>query len=228
MNTGIGDAVNLAWKLAAVLRRRVDERILETYEPERIPFAQRLVATTDQAFTGVTSSTATARALRLHLVPWLLPPLLRFRSFRRLAFRTLSQTGIHYRVSTLSEGHAGDIHGGDRLPWVPVEPSHHGADNFAPLSSLEWQVHVYGRPAPEIRTFCAGRHLALHEFEWQSIMERAGFQRNALYLVRPDGYVAVAASEPSASALATYLDERGIGFRAKPDGLRRAGSRGGS
>jgi len=75
MNTGIGDAVNLAWKLAAVLRQLADHRILDTYEPERIAFAQRLVATTDQAFTGVTSSTATARAVRLHLAPLLLPPL---------------------------------------------------------------------------------------------------------------------------------------------------------
>src|SRR5215475_4429205 len=87
MNTGIGDAVNLAWKLAAVLHHRVDDRILETYEPERIAFAQRLVATTDQAFTGVTSATAIARALRLHVVPSLLPTLLRLKMFRRLAFR---------------------------------------------------------------------------------------------------------------------------------------------
>src|SRR5438132_596644 len=35
MNTGIGDAVNLAWKLAAALRGRAPERILHTYEPER-------------------------------------------------------------------------------------------------------------------------------------------------------------------------------------------------
>src|SRR4029453_6691752 len=55
MNTGIGDAVNLAWKLAAVLRRRADASILDSYEPERIGFARRLVATTDQAFAGVTS-----------------------------------------------------------------------------------------------------------------------------------------------------------------------------
>ena len=56
MNTGIGDAVNLAWKLAAVLQRRATPALLDTYEPERIAFARRLVATTDRAFTGVTSS----------------------------------------------------------------------------------------------------------------------------------------------------------------------------
>src|SRR5262249_33298505 len=55
MNTGIGDAVNLAWKLADVLRGRADATLLDTYEPERIAFARRLVATTDRAFILITS-----------------------------------------------------------------------------------------------------------------------------------------------------------------------------
>ncbi len=38
MNTGIGDAVNLAWKLAAVLNDGADLALLESYEPERIAF----------------------------------------------------------------------------------------------------------------------------------------------------------------------------------------------
>src|SRR4029453_18784111 len=67
MNTGIGDAVNLAWKLAAVLQGRADASLLESYEPERIAFARRLVTTTDRAFTGVTSSGPIAKFLRLNL-----------------------------------------------------------------------------------------------------------------------------------------------------------------
>jgi 2-polyprenyl-6-methoxyphenol hydroxylase-like FAD-dependent oxidoreductase len=39
VNTGIGDAVNLAWKLAAVLQGRADPSLLDSYEPERIAFA---------------------------------------------------------------------------------------------------------------------------------------------------------------------------------------------
>jgi 2-polyprenyl-6-methoxyphenol hydroxylase-like FAD-dependent oxidoreductase len=210
MNTGIGDAVNLAWKLAAVLQRRADDRILETYEPERIGFARRLVATTDQAFKGVTSSTATARVLRLHVVPLLLPLLFAVRAVRRVMFRTVSQTAIHYRGSALSEGRAGALHGGDRLPWVQIDSPGRGGDNFAPLTSLEWQVHVYGVASPEIRARCAERHLALYEFAWQPAMARAGLHRNALYLVRPDGYVGLAAAGPSATALGAYLDARGI------------------
>src|SRR5579884_3619985 len=40
MNTGIGDAINLAWKLAAVLKDGASDSLLETYEPERIAFAR--------------------------------------------------------------------------------------------------------------------------------------------------------------------------------------------
>ena len=210
MNTGIGDAVNLAWKLAAVLRERAGVPMLDTYEPERTAFARRLVATTDQAFTGVSSSSVTARTLRLRLVPALLPRLLRIPAVRRLAFRTVSQTAIHYRGSALSEGRAGGVHGGDRLPWVPLDTSDRGADNFTPLTSLEWQVHIYGHALPEIRAACAERHLGLHEFGWQPAMGRAGLQRDALYLLRPDGYVAFAAPGQSAPTLTAYLQARAI------------------
>src|SRR5262249_27620295 len=61
MNTGIGDAVNLAWKLAAVLIGGAGDDLLDTYELERIAFARRLVATTDRIFTLVTKQGMIAR-----------------------------------------------------------------------------------------------------------------------------------------------------------------------
>ncbi|MCY3932731.1 MAG: FAD-dependent monooxygenase [Acidobacteria bacterium] len=39
MNTGVADAFNLAWKIAAVLGGRADERLLATYDQERQPVA---------------------------------------------------------------------------------------------------------------------------------------------------------------------------------------------
>jgi 2-polyprenyl-6-methoxyphenol hydroxylase-like FAD-dependent oxidoreductase len=207
MNTGIGDAVNLAWKLAAVLGGRADASLLDTYEPERIAFAQRLVATTDEAFTGVTSDGMFARLVRLHIVPILFPLITRLASLRRLMFRTVSQTAVNYRGSSLSEGHAGMVHGGDRLPWVKVSVNGDD-DNFARLTSLDWQVHVYGDGTPTLQAMCNARRLPLHTFPWRSEMRRAGLQRNAVYLVRPDGYVGVADSQASAMTITSYLDTR--------------------
>ena len=207
MNTGIGDAVNLAWKLAAVLRGRANVALLDSYEPERIGFARRLVATTDRAFTGVTSSRPIARYVRLNIVPLLIPFLFAFRTMRRFMFRTVSQTSVNYRGSSLSEGRAAAVHGGDRLPWVEADLNGIG-DNFAPLTSLDWQVHVYGDATPEIRALSDARNLALHVFPWRPETERADLRRNAVYLVRPDGYVALADAKGSATALSSYLDAR--------------------
>jgi 2-polyprenyl-6-methoxyphenol hydroxylase-like FAD-dependent oxidoreductase len=208
MNTGIGDAVNLAWKLAAVLRGRATAAILDTYETERIAFARRLVATTDQAFTGVTSHGAIARFVRLDLVPFLLPRLFAYAAVRRFMFRTVSQTAVHYRTSALSEGRAGGVHGGDRLPWVPANGN--DAGNFTPLTSLDWQVHVYGDPTPDLHATCQKRALPLHVFPWRPEMRRIGLHRDALYLVRPDGYVALADPRGGATTLSSYLDARGL------------------
>jgi 2-polyprenyl-6-methoxyphenol hydroxylase-like FAD-dependent oxidoreductase len=209
MNTGIGDAVNLAWKLAAVVHRRAKASLLDSYEPERIAFARRLVATTDQAFTGATSHRAIARLVRLRIAPLLFPFLLKLATVRRLMFRTISQTALTYRASSLSEGRAGRIHGGDRLPWVKTDLNGGAADNFKPLTSLDWQVHVYGDATPELRATCEARSLPLHAFPWSPTkMGRAGLRRQAAYLVRPDGYLALVDPEGSAKAITSYLDAR--------------------
>jgi 2-polyprenyl-6-methoxyphenol hydroxylase-like FAD-dependent oxidoreductase len=225
MNTGIGDAVNLAWKLAAVLQERADPAVLDSYEPERMAFAQRLVATTDRAFTGVTSSSALARRIRLDLVPLLLPPLFRLSAVRRFMFRTVSQTVVNYRHSSLSEGSAGAVRGGDRLPWIKLRPGDNEDDNFAPMTSLDWQVHVYGAADAELQSLCSVRHLPLHSFPWQPEMRHAGLRRDAAYLLRPDGYIGLVDPGGSATTIASYLEKWRIKTRPITGGSRDSGER---
>ena len=55
MNTGIGDAINLAWKLCWVLSGRAPDALLDSYEQERIAFARKLFATTDRGFSFVSA-----------------------------------------------------------------------------------------------------------------------------------------------------------------------------
>jgi 2-polyprenyl-6-methoxyphenol hydroxylase-like FAD-dependent oxidoreductase len=205
MNTGIGDSVNLAWKIAAVLKDKASETLLDTYEAERIRFARHLVATTDRAFTIVTSRGGFAAFVRTRIVPLVVPLLFRLGAMRRLLFRTVSQTQVSYRESPLSTGTAGKVHGGDRLPWVELGS---GEDNFAPLTSLSWQVHVYGEVRRGVSEACAELRLPLHVFAWQKTMRRAGLQKDALYLVRPDGYVALADASADPQRLRQYFRER--------------------
>jgi 2-polyprenyl-6-methoxyphenol hydroxylase-like FAD-dependent oxidoreductase len=211
MNTGIGDAINLAWKLAAVLQRRADATLLASYEPERIAFARRLVNTTDRAFTFASRDGALARYVRVDAMPLLMPRLMARASVKRYLFRTVSQTLIRYRGGPLAEGRAGRVRGGDRLPWVPADGGGE-ADNFAPLTSLDWQVHVYGEASAELTASCARRGLPLHVLPWSPRADEAGLARDAAYLVRPDGYVGIADPAASAATLERYADERGLKF----------------
>jgi hypothetical protein len=98
------------------------------------------------------------------------------------------------------------LHGGDRLPWVAVD----GADNFAPLPRPDWQVHVYGEAKGELAAWCAQRNLPLQVFAWKGEHEAVGLARNALYLLRPDTYVALAEPSGSPEPLEQYFRDQGI------------------
>ncbi len=210
MNTGIGDAVNLAWKIAAVLDGRGSPAILDSFEPERIAFARRLVRTTDRMFQLITDPGLLGKGWRTIVMAHVLPLAFRIPVVPRAAFRAMSQIDIAYRDGPLGAGSAGTIHAGDRLPWVADA----GHDNFAPLRALDWQVHVYGTASPALREALSARGLPLHLFAWGDDARGKGLARDATYLVRPDGYVGLANADPDPAALADYLARWGIAPRA--------------
>ena len=204
MNTGIGDAINLAWKLSAVIGGKAPDALLDSYESERIVFARRLVATTDRAFTVATAEGGFADLARLWLVPEALSGVLSFHAAREFVFRTVSQINLNYRGGPLSEGKAGSVHGGDRLPWVATE------DNHAPLSNPTWQVHLYGEDRGALSAWCGERRLPLCAFPWKPQHAEAGLARNSVYLIRPDAYVAWAGAAGSTEEIARYFASREI------------------
>ncbi len=188
MNTGIGDAVNLSWKIAEVLHGGAGERLLETYEAERIPFAQSLIATTDRVFQFLVDDGRAAQVARVHLLPRIVGALAKFAAPRRKMFTTVSQVKISYRDCDFNRGKAGAIQGGDRLPWITTAEG----DNFEPLRSLAWQLHIYGEACAEFITAAEQFNLPVFRFKWNASAHKAGLRQGAAYLVRPDGYVAVA------------------------------------
>jgi 2-polyprenyl-6-methoxyphenol hydroxylase-like FAD-dependent oxidoreductase len=214
MNTGIGDAINLAWKLAAVLAGRAPDKLLDSYEAERIGFARRLVATTDRVFSFVTAEGRMADILRTRVAPVLIPKITQFEIAREYLFRTVSQITLNYRRGPLSRGAAGHVHGGDRLPWVSVD----GKDNFTSLTAMTWQIHVYGTASAELTGWCTGHCVPLHVFDWRSEYETAGLARDAVYLLRPDTYVALADTSGDPNTLNHYCAEQGIQLLAADGG----------
>ena len=104
----------------------------------------------------------------------------------------------------LDAGRAGRVHGGDRLTWVP------GAD----VDDPEWRVRVHGAAAPDLARWCGQQGLRLHVCAWSPEAERVGLARDALYLVRPDGYVALADGQASVSTLAAFQAQHGLTWGA--------------
>ncbi len=80
-----------------------------------------------------------------------------------------------------------------------------GTDNSEPLKAIEWQVHVYGSPKAELVDWCGERKLPLQVFEWSPKFAKA---RDAVYLLRPDIYVALAEADGTAAAVERYFIER--------------------
>ncbi|WP_260958730.1 FAD-dependent oxidoreductase [Pseudomonas citri] len=206
MNTGILDAINLAWKLAAVVKGQATDTLLDSYQAERQAFAQKLVETTDRMFTFVTAQGSFADFVRTRIAPVFASVAYKNENLREYLFRMVSQTTLHYHESPLSVGKAGDVRGGDRLPWVPVP----GADNYEPLSTIGWQVHVYGEARADLQAWSEQHRVPLHTFAWQPAHRQAGLCRDAAYLLRPDTYVAVADPQADVVALGRYFSDRGF------------------
>jgi len=187
MNTGIGDAINFAWKLAAVMKGQAPDSLLDTYEIERRAFATQLVQTTDRVFSFITKDSKLANFMRVRVVPYLMSFLYSLNFVREFAFRTVSQIKINYRHSPISEGKAGKMSAGERLPWVKCAKY----NNFDTLKIMSWQVHIYGIPSQELTSWCASNKVPLQIFDWNQESKSAGFTRNAIYLLRPDTYIAL-------------------------------------
>ncbi|MEP3276951.1 MAG: FAD-dependent monooxygenase [Stappiaceae bacterium] len=187
MNTGLGDAVNLGWKLAAAVKGWSRPDILNSYNEERRPFGVRLVETTDRAFGLIVSKSKVARFLRTRLLPIILGTVLRFERLRRQMFKTISQTLIDYRKSALSDGsRSGSIKSGDRFPWFVWEDG----NSFEWLQEPGYVVLCFGgSPAPDI----AGWSGPVSTFDVKGAAARAaagaGLPTTGIVEVRPDMHV---------------------------------------
>ncbi|HEY8243268.1 MAG TPA: FAD-dependent oxidoreductase [Casimicrobiaceae bacterium] len=195
MNTGLQDAFNLGWKLAAVVQGAPDA-LLDSYAAERMPVAHRLLRTTDRAFMLAVSDTLTARITRTRVVARVVAFALRFEAFRQFAFGTVSQIGIAYPDSPLSQSiatlPAGAPHAGDRFPWFD--------DLYARLDDTCFNLVVVGQPAPssELRAALEGR-VHVHALTTDRLPSPS------FYVLRPDGHVGLVGGKLDVDAVTRYL-----------------------
>jgi 2-polyprenyl-6-methoxyphenol hydroxylase-like FAD-dependent oxidoreductase len=224
MNTGLQDAYNLAWKLALVVKGQADATLLDSYEPERMPVAQRLLRTTDRAFSLVVSDTRIASLFRTRILARIAAFAMGRERIRRLAFRTISQIGIRYRNSPLSQTLPGlgehAPRAGDRFPWMQLRLREGGPveDLFARLDDTRFNLVAIGQPVPaELQSDPLMRtHAIPGDTVNAPALAHAGITGPSFFLLRPDGHVGLAGTRLDAASVRRYL--AGLGLRTGTDG----------
>jgi 4,5-epoxidase len=108
LNTGLGDAENLAWKLALVARGRAHDRLLDTYQTERRPVATEVLGNTSSMTRVMLGRTAVERLMRDHVVV----PLMDRPFVQRRIAEASSQLLVSYRHGPLGSAH----------PWFGRRP----------------------------------------------------------------------------------------------------------
>ena len=217
MNTGLQDAYNLGWKLALVVSGQADVALLDSYEEERVPVARRLLNTTDRAFRLVVSDSRLAGLLRTQILARIAAFAMSRERIQRAAFGVVSQTGIHYRTSSLSKSLEGLPTGapraGDRFPWLRLKFEANGPveDLFQKLDDTRLNLIVMGQPSPAERALALADLLRIHAIPVDPFndaeLARAQFPRPSFYLVRPDGHIGLCGVHLDVAAATRYVSE---------------------
>lgn len=138
LNTGIQDAYNLAWKLAMVIGDDADPVLLDTYDSERVPVGQALLASTGEvmATVMVDDSDNTPEVPQDH------------RAFQRELIRNMSALNIAYPDSPLTvtdDASGGGPRPGQRLSqiWAADAQSPGWTALRSMLRDLGWHLLVF-------------------------------------------------------------------------------------
>jgi 2-polyprenyl-6-methoxyphenol hydroxylase-like FAD-dependent oxidoreductase len=191
MNVGLQDAMNLGWKLAAVLKGRAPEVLLESYEIERRPVGQQLYQDTLAQTALVAGSDPAGLALRHQMNTLLALPDVN----RRLADQ-ISGFGVTYPPLFMG---AMDPAVGRRAPDIALRLIDGEKTSLYPL--LQWGRWLEIRLQADASPLTPPTLTDVAIFEAELLEEKTGFAGLEAVLVRPDGYIeAVRRRQPISQA----------------------------
>lgn len=222
MNTGIQDACNLAWKLAAVARGRAADRLLDTYSAERVPIGRELLKFTARATHLIQlKNPVTASMLPIAFTAATSVPALKSKIERKI-MGGMSALGLSYRQSPLTASQPGRPTvpaPGERAARVTASGAGQAgwAGLLAELQDPRWCLLLSGaRPALAVPSRQGlAENLAAQYGDWLSVRLLSaadGSLREGLHLgpgawllIRPDGYVAARGDDSVDGSLTAYL-----------------------
>jgi 2-polyprenyl-6-methoxyphenol hydroxylase-like FAD-dependent oxidoreductase len=208
MNTGIQDAANLAWKLAAVARG-ADDRLLDSYEEERGEVGKALLRFTERGLKMATASNPLIEKIR----DTLLPLLTQLHPVQRAMLGFISETAIEYRSSSIVADHGGDgsLRAGDRLPDLARRGSSTLLEAWTDGKHLAILLDATDAEAQNLTTHLG--HAGILRLQANDLDEEGrrmlGTQKK-LYIVRPDGYIGFRGPITNSAELAAYARQDGL------------------
>jgi 2-polyprenyl-6-methoxyphenol hydroxylase-like FAD-dependent oxidoreductase len=193
MNTGMQDAVNLAWKVALVIKgSSPQEPLLGSYSTERSAVAKLVLEMTSKATSVAVLKGGVKQAIRNHIFSLVFG----LHAVQEEVPKLLSELAVAYHESPLSTKRSA-LHGGP------------AAGERAPVT--ETNNPVGAGNSPRFALFAdsgaeASALIAKHPnlFEPQP---RPPYVAGGLWIVRPDGYVGFSGSSTDFSAAADYMSK---------------------
>ncbi|ORA33954.1 FAD-dependent monooxygenase [Mycobacterium aquaticum] len=186
MLTGLGDAENLAWKLALVVKGTAGQPLLDSYEAERRPLATEVLRGTS----AVTRMNITQRPVGRFVRDRIAVPVLNLPAVQRWITYQTSQLWVSYHTGPLAE---------KSLPLAPkprpgdrVADGTYRACDGSPVR-LYTQLRGHWALISDARSAAYGVARA-HLADRVTILHQAG--RSDTYLVRPDGHLAWRGTDP--------------------------------
>ncbi|WP_098742129.1 FAD-dependent monooxygenase [Paenibacillus sp. EZ-K15] len=210
MNTGMQDAYNLGWKLAAVLQEAADAALLDTYDEERRPIAQAVLQDSSKKIRAVTETVTESGSLS--------------QSMSSISDDLTSGLLISYRSSSLTRPTARTYVSpplpGDRAPNATgLQGTGFAESVFDLLRGPHWTLLVFAKCTdPSLKNFANDElhvHCILpsHVEGGEGIIDTAGnayriydVASEELVLIRPDGYIALRTSIEDTSSISHYMN----------------------
>jgi 2-polyprenyl-6-methoxyphenol hydroxylase-like FAD-dependent oxidoreductase len=193
MNTGMQDAINLAWKLAMVCRGlSANPALLDSYDTERRPVGAEVIAAAGRLTTIATIHNPIAQHVRNVIAHFVLglPPV------QRALQGSMTEVSIGYPDSPLNGRASGSPQAGKRMRPLDRETPYGAGD--APRFTVRARV-APGKPAPSWQTDLVDPAI------------RPATPGADIELVRPDGYLAISAVDQDWASVEAYLDQLATG-----------------
>ena len=186
LNTGIGDAENLAWKLAMVIGGRATPELLDTYEAERRPVAAEVLASTSGMTSTLLGGSLAARLVRDHVFV----PLMNLPPVQRLIWERASQLLVSYRGGPLGGRSLRGPRPGDRVPDLACRRTDGAATRLHAELGSGWALLGADRAVVDACAEVADERLgAVHRLVGGT---------GPVLLVRPDAHLAWRGTDPAA------------------------------